>query len=852
MDYFYAIIKKNRYHYIAFFISVIIMLVIYILAGIWPFGNRTILTMDLWGQYFPMIRNIQDAFLKDGLIWSWKGALGFNYLAQSAYYINSPTLLIFLLIPQKAVIYVFNYLILIKFGLSSLAFSVLLKFKFNKSDLISAVFSVAYSLCAYTIAYMSQTMWFDAVVLLPLVILGFELLMKFNKPFLFCLILFLIIVSNFFIAYSVCIFLILYFIVYQISIYKNIKAFINQLCSFSFYSLISCCASSFIIIPTYKAIKLTVASGLAFSGNIKFYNTTSEFIDRLIPGTSASLVNGVPNIYCSLFVLFMALIFILNPHINLKKRVSHILLAAFMLISFNTNILDYFWHGFHYPNQLPGRQSFLFCFIVILIAYESIINLKTVSNTRIFICSLFIITVLILSLFSKYNISILKIIIALLFVLIYLMLVIKLKHKYKIITGMLSVVIILEIGINSVYMAGKMPMSSTLSDYIYNDKTIAAFNSKYANKSNEFYRVETMPNFTFNPGQLYGYNGISYYSSLMTKGAYDFFKALGSSVYAKNVSTIYRQTPVTNMFFAVKYLLDINNHNNCFGLKKVDNIKNAIVYKNEYYLPLAFVCENDILNFKINCSKNHFIVQNKFLKSATGYNSDFYKLIKPVIKINEDNNHYIDLNDKTIFTYYYNVNNDTSLFYDCNFKKGTIIVYKNDKRIYSNDFQYNDLGCIGNFKRNDKVKIFIYSNEKLKSNGIELYTFNSKYFISAYKKLNKSVMSKINYEYSQINGVINVRKDGTLFTSIPNDGGWSLRIDGKKAKVMTVGDYLCAFKINKGVHSLEFSYMTPGLIPGVYVSASAIFIFSIIMVQYKIKRSNNLKSMKIKKNLEAI
>ncbi|MCK9350692.1 MAG: YfhO family protein, partial [Clostridiales bacterium] len=33
--------------------------------------------------------------------------------------------------------------------------------------------------------------------------------------------------------------------------------------------------------------------------------------------------------------------------------------------SFNLNILDYLWHGFHFPNQLPARQSFLFIFVLL-------------------------------------------------------------------------------------------------------------------------------------------------------------------------------------------------------------------------------------------------------------------------------------------------------------------------------------------------------------------------------------------------------------------------------------------------------------------------------------------------------
>ena len=57
-----------------------------------------------------------------------------------------------------------------------------------------------------------------------------------------------------------------------------------------------------------------------------------------------------------------------------------------------------------------------------------------------------------------------------------------------------------------------------------------------------------------NGGLMYGYNGISYYSSTMSKEAYDFFGRMGLPIYAKNVSTRYTSTPELDAFFSVRYL----------------------------------------------------------------------------------------------------------------------------------------------------------------------------------------------------------------------------------------------------------------------------------------------------------
>jgi hypothetical protein len=58
-----------------------------------PFGDATLLSIDLHVQYYPMMwEKLSDFFS----VWSWNGALGFQTIAQSAYYTNSIFLLMLL------------------------------------------------------------------------------------------------------------------------------------------------------------------------------------------------------------------------------------------------------------------------------------------------------------------------------------------------------------------------------------------------------------------------------------------------------------------------------------------------------------------------------------------------------------------------------------------------------------------------------------------------------------------------------------------------------------------------------------------------------------------------------------
>ncbi|MEI3166709.1 MAG: YfhO family protein [Lachnospiraceae bacterium] len=45
--------------------------------------------------------------------------------------------------------------------------------------------------------------------------------------------------------------------------------------------------------------------------------------------------------------------------------------AAVFFASFSINVLNFIWHGFHYPNSLPCRQSFIYIFLMLLICYRA-------------------------------------------------------------------------------------------------------------------------------------------------------------------------------------------------------------------------------------------------------------------------------------------------------------------------------------------------------------------------------------------------------------------------------------------------------------------------------------------------
>ena len=103
--------------------------------------------------------------------------------------------------------------------------------------------------------------------------------------------------------------------------------------------------------------------------------------------TKTTMMDGyVPNIYCGIAVFALVPLYWLNRSVPVKQRVGKTVLMGIMIFSFAFNVPAFIWHGFHFPNSLPSRQSFLYIFLVLVIGYEALLKIRKVSLREIFLC----------------------------------------------------------------------------------------------------------------------------------------------------------------------------------------------------------------------------------------------------------------------------------------------------------------------------------------------------------------------------------------------------------------------------------------------------------------------------------
>ena len=870
-------ISRKRYIYLwSFFLPIFILLCLYIIKGVHPFGDRMYLARDMYHQYAPFFSELYNKLTSGGsLTYSWNIGLGTNFIGLYAYYLASPINWFLVLINRNHLIEVMNIIIIFKLALSSLTCTYYLRQRYKRSDLAVIAISFFYALSSYIAAFAWNIMWLDCVMLLPLIVLGLERLVKEGKGYLYCIALGIAIVSNYYIAYMICIYLVFYFLVllFTNNCEKDLTYFKSRLIRFAGFSLLAGMFAAFLIIPEFFALKASASGDINFPDTINKYFSIYEILSRGLMNVEVSETTANdPNIYSTILIYILLPLYMIRPSKNTKEKVGKTLLAVFFLISFNFNILNYIWHGFHFPNSLPARQSFIFIFLLLTMAYEALINLKDFKKKQIY--GVFACVLLLFLSYEHFLVGITfeyeVVYISILFLAIYLVFlqvyrgiqeeednllrlknralieetngleevaVIELKNKiiyytqeYDYVVFKKTIVAILFIIIATAEVLinfGTTGLSVTSRTYYLDDnENIGNLLEIVEEDDDSFYRIEKYKRRTKNDAAWHGYKGASIFSSTSSEKLNDYLDILGFEN-SMNASSFYGQTPLTASLFSVKYMLGKEGTDSPFTDSRLTSLihvsEGEELYRNNYTLPLGFMLPMDFDSRWDTFSSNPFRVQNDFASNLVG----------------ED-----------IFTEVPVINNGTSVTLKAEDYKDIYIFVKTSD-VESLSFQITDVNGIeletrtyDDYKREHILNlgklelgnyIHISSPESSQDLNLYAYNFNEDVFVELYHTLNSHTFDIEILEDSYIRGSITTNEDGLMYTSIPFDKGWTVMVDGKKVEPVAFKEALIAIPLTAGDHTIDLSYTPQGLRVGIGVSAFSLACFIIIVLSERKK-----------------
>ncbi|MBR4701559.1 MAG: YfhO family protein [Oscillospiraceae bacterium] len=584
-------------------------------------------------------------------------------------------------------------------------------------------------------------------------------------------------------------------------------------------------------------------------------------------GVTPTSMEGLPNVACGFTTLILALLYLFCKKIPLKERIVMVLLLFFFGLSFILRTLDYIWHGFHFPNMLPHRFSFLWSFVVIFMAYRAYTQLETLRWWRVALMVIPLVLILICVCRTTKEARVLVPTIAVSLVLTALLLLhsLKLLPKTVLVWG-LCILMFCE-GVLSAICGVAQVGTTDGASYPYKGADVKAMVAVMKDReadSLDLWRAELATKHTLNDSTLFNFNGVSVFSSAANSRISAFLQSIGlAASVAGNRYSYQEADPFTNLLLGVKYLIDRQGrHVDPEYFEQVDQSGSVLLLENKAYLPMGFVVHEAAANYTPEVKSLPYDQLNLLFKQMTGreeplfdpfYSSSVEALGTAELtrsgstsftcKSGPDENNCVQVTFRMPYTGHL-----------CIYSKSTnakdLVWYLNGVRQYTYSDKYGYNRYMGIFDAGDEISLRYIAGK-----GTSYYAtfgaavFRSDRFDAAYEDLSRNGLMLTNLTDTLIEGAVQLNEPGLVYTSIPYDNGWTLTIDGKPAKITPVGDAMIAFRAEPGLHMIRLEFETPGFSLGAKISLICTVAFLLLLALSLLLRFRQPPIVKVRMKL---
>ncbi len=797
---------------LSFFIPVLIMIGIFIQRGIFPFGENSFLRTDMYHQYAPFMNEFMDKLKNGGsLSYSWNIGMGSNFVALYAYYLASPFNWLAILVPQSLMIEFLTYMIVLKIGLCGLTFCWYLSKHFKTRDLGISFFAVFYALSAYMAAYSWNVMWLDCLVLAPVILLGLERLVKENKCLLYCISLALSILTNYYISIMICIFLVLYFIA-LLAMEPDRKGALKKCVNFGIYSLLAGGLAAVLLIPVLLALGMTASGDVNMPTALTSYFSVFEMAARhFINVETETGLDHWPNIYCGVAVLMLLPLYMTNKNIRRREKAVKGVLLLVMLLGFSLNIPNFIWHGFHYPNSLPARQSFLYIILLLTMCYEAYRQIRANTSAQlagsfwgavifIFLCEAII---------TEEDFSFHTYYLTLLFVGLYALLLYYHKNR-KAWAPTLAILALTVVAIEaSINTAVTSVSTVSRTAYLENQDSYRALAEAIETEDPSLFRIEKDTRKTKNDAALAGYHSASLFSSTANASLSDLYKALGLEGNT-NAYSFTGATPLTSALLGVKYTMSSKTlDSDLYTPHSTDG--NITLYENRYSLPIGFMLPEEAAEYWEPTSMNPVENQNSLSASLgagtvlTAVQGGDASIGQFTLTVPETGFLYVDVTNTAIQDVTASTGSGSQTFSNVN--RGYLL----------------DLG-----KCQAGATITLTTEQTDEHFTATVYMLDLEALDTCIDILGSQPLTIDSYTDTSITGRVTAETGGLLYTSIPYETGWTVKVDGVEVEAENYAGAMLAIPIPAGSHSVELSYSPDGLSLGVIISLCSLLLLILL------------------------
>ncbi|MBR0157587.1 MAG: YfhO family protein [Clostridia bacterium] len=396
---------------LGFLLPALTALYIFAAYGMAPFGGKSLLIMDMSGQYVEFLAGLKHVRSVSDLYFNWGKVLGSNYTGVFAYYSSSPLSWLTVFCPDKYMPAGLTFLTALKIGLCGTTMAIFLDRvrRRHTGDLpdgsglrpelsrgiasrgLVVLFAALYALCSYNCVYSMCVMWLDGVIVLPLLLYFTEELVDRGRMAGLAAALAYIFIANYYVAFMCGVFTAIYFVYYCIDRQPSkaeltsgtklrVWFYTQRVLKFAGCVLLAAALAAWLVLPTY----FSLTEGKIGNDNSTYpsdwnYNLT-QFVRKLFPGEYDNITNtGAPFFYAGAAAFLMLPAFFADRRTKLRSKLGAAAILGFMILSTVYTPLDNAWHIFQHPNWFPYRWTFVLCALGVLLAFRGALGAARLS-----------------------------------------------------------------------------------------------------------------------------------------------------------------------------------------------------------------------------------------------------------------------------------------------------------------------------------------------------------------------------------------------------------------------------------------------------------------------------------------
>ena len=856
-------IYQRRTYWIGFLIILVTYVAVFIVKGIYPFGEYMILG-DSHEQCLPFMSELHRKLLThESLQYSWAGSMGTDFISIIAYYLSSPLSFYYIFFTGKALYGIAGISTILKAVLcyTSMYYYLVKRpgGEKNVNSMELVLFAGAYVLNNLFISYNLFYPFQDVMILFPLVMLGLEQFVAGKGRKLYFVTLIMMIMTNYYLGAMVCLFIILYYFTLS---FGSIKNFLKISIKVLYTSLLALGCTAILLIPVVMALQQNSVNiseflGVGFLGN--WFDTLQNlfFLSKPVMSGSNNFAYSEANMYTGILVAILALCFLFNKKVALQVRIRKFILLGILVLSLNESLANYIMHMFHYTNGMPNRQMIFLLFLSIGMGHTSFKALKEDSKNinKIFMgfVLLGMIALLCFSVLYAEKLGTIQMYVGTFGAIVVYGIFLLLQKRFESPKNFVRVLVVLGVlellaGTGFSYYGMTIPKVHGLFSDFYSASDVK---DKFL-KDEGFYHI--VRNNTYdhtNMGFLVGYHGIESFSSVIPSKYVSVLAKMGNNT-SYNMVLDFTHTSFLNSLLNVKYIVsnDVKEKENQYSKEPMNQYAEYMkwneysVYENETVLSPVILSSGDftqfekqIDEFETNEKVDFGTIQASLLEGLCKNENADDMFSDTEIKIDdvktENCTAHMFNGNMLLISSSAGSNTDSKVPYDAGKDSRATIFFtaQEDGDLYLIEHKLRHFGEV---KKGEQYSfdVDVYSDD---FDAFSMYQIPMSYKLyhddvwkQAYNQLATQQMEITEYTDSSLEGYLSSDGEHKVFTSIPYDKNWKIYVDGKRVKTDAIADAFLSFTVGNGEHQVRMVYSNPYILVGILISLLSVFVSFLI------------------------